>query len=407
MARARESYQMPRRFVPVSASLALRVGEPMRLTVSDGTFAFSAAGDTVVRAEKRPFDPGRAREQIEKTGGTAYKIDEVEIDADDTAFAAMSQLNALRRSALDGLSTLRLEPYRKRVCPAAFPAISRPEAARTRLIAQSADPDALLRALSAGADEIALAPDDLRTDALDRALEELNGHSFALVLPQVANTATLADIHRWANANAGRIAAAYRTNATHLALDWPGEKRAGYPLNLFNSRAITEAGVSRYIPSVELTARQIAALPGEKELVVWGRVPLMTLRHCPLRANWALPGCHADCRRCDFKKSPNDGAPETLDGLSLTDRLGVGFPLRRIASGEGCLIEVLNSVPMSLLRRFDRLPGASGWVLLLDAGEPIEAVVKAHRAALDGEKPDLSALDGLGTTTGHYFRGVE
>ena len=33
--------------------------------------------------------------------------------------------------------------------------------------------------------------------------------------------------------------------------------------------------------------------------------------------------------------------------------------------------------------------------------------VQAHRAALDGERPDLRAFDGLETTTGHYFRGVE
>jgi len=85
----------------------------------------------------------------------------------------------------------------------------------------------------------------------------------------------------------------------------------------------------------------------------------------------------------------------------------VGFPLRRVASGEGCVIEVLNSVPLSLMRRFDRLPRASGWLLLLDAGEPVEAIVQAHRAALDGERPDLRAFDGLETTTGHYFRGVE
>ncbi len=407
MRRARESYEQPRRFAPVSASLALRIGEPMRLTVSDGAFTFAAEGDAVARAEKRPFDPDRAREQIQKTGGTAYRIDAVEIGADEMAFAAMSQLNALRRSALEGLSALRLEPYKKRVNPAEFPAIPRPEASEARLIAQSADPDVLLRALNAGADEIALAPDDLRVEALDRALDRLAGHPFALALPQVAGAATLECLRRWAQEHADRIAATYRTNASHLALDWPGEKRAGYPLNLFNSRAIAEAGVPRYVPSVELTARQIASLPGEKELVVWGRVPLMQLRHCPLRAHWALPGRHADCRRCDLKAPPSDGAPETLNGLSLTDRLGVGFPLRRVASGEGCVIEVLNSVPLSLMRRFDRLPRASGWLLLLDAGEPVEAIVQAHRAALDGERPDLRAFDGLETTTGHYFRGVE
>jgi hypothetical protein len=53
MSHAQESYQAPSRFVPISASLKVRVGEPMRLTVSDGAFSFSAAGDVAMRAEKR------------------------------------------------------------------------------------------------------------------------------------------------------------------------------------------------------------------------------------------------------------------------------------------------------------------------------------------------------------------
>ena len=49
--------------------------------------------------------------------------------------------------------------------------------------------------------------------------------------------------------------------------------------------------------------------------------------------------------------------------------------------------------------------------VLLDADEPVEAVVKVYRAALDGKDfrtlPEWASIEGMQTTTGHYFRGVE
>ena len=49
--------------------------------------------------------------------------------------------------------------------------------------------------------------------------------------------------------------------------------RGDFALNLFNSRAVNETGLARYMPSLELTARQMADMPGEKELLIWGRAP--------------------------------------------------------------------------------------------------------------------------------------
>ena len=151
---------------------------------------------------------------------------------------------------------------------------------------------------------------------------------------------------------------------------------------------------------------QIARLGGARHLIVWGRLALMHLRHCPLRAARGEKGPHAACRRCD-----ECGSGDRLDGRVLVDRKGVAFPLRRVAQPGGCVVQVLNSAPLMPLRKLDRLPKASGWRLLLAEDEPVEAIVRVYRAALDGE--DFKALDEwkiietMNTTTGHYFRGVE
>ena len=171
----------------------------------------------------------------------------------------------------------------------------------------------------------------LHLDLTDyRALDRLAGHPFALALPQVAGAATLECLRRWAQEHADRIAATYRTNASHLALDWPGEKRAGYPLNLFNSRAIAEAGVPRYVPSVELTARQIASLleryakpviddePARTGIVQFGGIPGGTLpeRHIAqveaVRALGAHHIYHHDMfqRGYGYATTPPSGVPD-------------------------------------------------------------------------------------------------
>ena len=119
-----------------------------------------------------------------------------------------------------------------------------------------------------------------------------------------------------------------------------------------------------------------------------------------------MKGRHADCRHCD-----GCTAGDRLDGKALTDRRGAAFPLKRLAMPGGCVIQVLNSVPLMPLRHLSRLPKASAWRLLLNGGEPTAAIVRVYRAALDGRDfralPEWAILDGMDTTTGHYFRGVE
>ena len=81
----------------------------------------------------------------------------------------------------------------------------------------------------------------------------------------------------------------------------------------------------------------------------------------------------------------------------------------RLASTSG--IWARNSVPLMSLKRLDKLPKAAGWRLLLRSDEPVEAVVKVYRAAMDGEDfkslPEWEIIETMNTTTGHSFRGVD
>ena len=173
-------------------------------------------------------------------------------------------------------------------------------------------------------------------------------------------------------------------------------------MNIANNRALAELNPAEYAPSVDLTARQIGQLGGAKELVVYGRLPLMQLRHCPRRAAENLPGKHRDCRLCDVSGKG--------DLPCLIDRTGAAFPLLRMAYASGCVLQLLNSVPLMLLRHVEKLPPAAAWRMLVEKDDAAEAA-RLHRLALDGrdfrKDPAWAQWDAMATTTGHYFRGVE
>ena len=406
MRAARESLSGERRRVPVDMRAALHVGEPPRIEASDGARRVSAALEAVIeRATGRPFDADRAQAQLRKTGDTPYAAREVAVEADADAFCPASMLNALRRQALDALSQACGAP--RETLPMPRPDVPRAAAGETRLLAQSGDVRQLERALACGADAAVYAPRDVRPEALANVdLAPLAGRVL-LAVPAVLTAGALDGLNRWARSQP--FAATGLSNIGQLGMAWPGEAVGDYLLNVGNDlsvRQLMDWGLDAYTPSVELTAGQIRALGGRMNLVMWGRVPLMHLRHCPLRAARGMKGPHADCRHCDAC------APEErLDGRALVDRRGAAFPLRRVAMPGGCVIQALNSAALMPLRRLNRLPKAEGWRLLLDEGDDVEAVVRVYRAAQDGADfralPEWAALDGMNTTTGHYFRGVE
>ena len=392
---------------PIDLRLRLHVGSPAEIEMSDGARRVVYQGEVVQTALNRKADPDRIRAQMEKLGDTPFTLRGYAAEIDTNAFMPVSALNALRRISVEKLIEARMGgaiPYTQ-ICLPEIPPAPR---AIPELLAQSGDAKVLRRALSAGADFAVFAPEDIRPVALNAAADALP-ERFDLALPPVMTEDALGDLNAWANDHAARIRRTLISNIGQMGLRWPGERAGDMQLNIANDLAIAQLkdwGIELYTPSVELNCGQIRSLGGRRQLVVYGAIPLMHLRHCPLRATQALKGRHRDCRRCD-SSSPQ----EAIGAKSLCDRTGASFPLRRIASQSGCVIELLNSAKLMLLRKAASLPACEGWRLLLDADDNVEAVVQLHRAAIAGE--DVRAhsqwhiLDEMNTTTGHYFRGVE
>ena len=406
MAQARESWRETVRTVGVRAEVYIEEGTPARAYVTDGTNTAEATGWTPETA-RSAVDEARIRAQFEKTGGTPYRMDEVVIHISGQPFAPASGLNALRRDALAALSEKRIMAMRvtdtevKTPVPHSLPSEGRPE--RVRLVAQARSAALLAAAKEAGADECAFEPADVRRGALDAQTRGLT--EFFLYLPPVMDEKSLSYVNEWAFENDQRIRGVYLTNFGQAGLKWPGAKRYDAALNLANAAAVAFLGAetSVYTPSLELSTKEIEAVGGRRELIVYGRVPLMHLRHCPVNAARG-GGRHADCHACDVAR-----AGARTDDSALIDRKRVRFPLSRLAEEGGCVVDVENSVPLSLLKHTGRLPAACGWRMrFTDEDErQVRALTEAFRRLADGGRLNEADAEPERITTGHYFRPVD
>ena len=80
----------------------------------------------------------------------------------------------------------------------------------------------------------------------------------------------------------------------------------------------------------------------------------------------------------------------------LTDRRGYSFPLERLRLPEGCLVRVMNMLPLDLLDRTDHMPV---WVSFEEeSSEKVREVLNARDA---GERV------GDESTAGHWNRPVD
>jgi len=443
MARARQSYTSPKltRKIDLRAAVTVRPGEPLRLELADRD-GNTAAAETAFRAEaavNRPLTPAVLAEQMDRLGNTPFAITDLQTAIDGDLMVPMSEINTVRRSAIDRLTELRAKRGRPDDIPAAsarvrnydfldFPRREKP-AAKPKLTLNANSLDKVRSAVRCGADGVYFGGDIFRRGGISRsdyaqALEvcRADGLEICFALPRItkeqepgtlrARLAALTDLRpdAFRAANPGVFSLLREMTDVPIQID--------YPLYTFNSAALNfwrEQGVRRVTLSPELTLEQIAVLriPAgvETECIVHGALTLMQTEYClPGSLVGGLQSGHAcaaaACRTGNFR---------------LRDRLEVDFP---IATDEHCRTHIFNSREHCLIEHLPAFIRAGIDCLRLEVqrndSEYIERVLPLYRRALDAAwadprgfsiasetKAELERLSFGGLTKGHYFRGVE
>ena len=310
----RELYRRERSRVPVQMKLEIEEGgEKLTVTDADGNKAF-AYGD----AEPQPArtDPTESlNRSLTKTGGTPFVAEKITVEMDGGPwFIPGSAVNELRREALDAL-------LKKREVLRPWPTTDEHVAAQPQ---RTLPPHRTLRARFERWDQVperALGGVEyliLPIAQADRVPREWRAKTI-LELPRVMFGALEQDTARRIAATQDTGFAGYEANnIAHLRLCRGLPMTGGFGLNITNNVAAqfyAEHGLSSLLILPEVKDSDIASIaparngkPVPTGVMVYGHMPLMVTRACPLQ------NIH-DCAHCD------------KTGV-LTDRKAKKFPVR-------------------------------------------------------------------------------
>ena len=376
----RELYRRERSRVPVQFRLEIEEGgEKLTVTDADGNKAF-AYGD--FEPQPARADPTESlKRSLAKTGGTPFAAENIEVEMDEGPwFVPVSTVNELRREALDALLKKRevlrpwpvqdveLEPLPQRTLPPH-------RTLRARFERWDQVPEQALSGVEYLILPIAQA---------DRVPREWRGKTL-LELPRVMFGKLEEDTARRVAATQDAGFAGYEvSNIAHLRLCRGLPMSGGFGLNVTNQVAAqfyADNGLGSVLILPETKDSDISTIapthagkPVPTGVLVYGHMPLMVTRACPLQ------NIH-DCAHCD------------KTGV-LTDRKAKKFPVR---CGMG-VRTIYNPVPIYMGDK----PGA----LTVDYGVAYFTLESREEAAAILDNIRVHAPFEGDFTRGLYFKGT-
>lgn len=398
------SEDMPKR--EVAASFRAVKGEDIMLSLSCDKVGISVRGSAPEAALNKPTDKAAIIRQLEKSGNTPFIIRADNIEADEDIFIPVSQLNSLRREGVEALENALIKAYKRaEVKVSAFEEHS-DKASEQQLCALVPDVRVLEEIAGYGFKRIYIEYERENLSKIDRCAELCHKADCELFVafPSIMREDSFDEIMSFVQKmESGPVDGYLLRNPMHnfncskkIAFD--------YTFNVFNkaSYAYYKGFCDSITLSTELKLPLIRNIADcNSELVVYGRMVLMTTHQCPI-------GNFKHSREGKF-------CPERFKaaGFELVDRTGAVFPLE--ASCDFCYCRVLNSRPLCVARDIEAVRKTGCGLLRLDF--TTEAPQRAgdiaylfdmlvNKGALDDRaKRVLDDLNKEGITGGHYFRG--
>lgn len=414
--------EKPYRTFPVAVTVEGREGAPLRTIWTD-----AARGTTVVvpsempleRAEKRPLGQEVLAEQLGRLGGSLYRLEELAVALEGDVIVPKSELNRIRRVAVEQLERLREQPprYVKRPLPPRAPKAQakpvRPEDARLTVLCRT-----LEQVRAAAETDAAMIYADFEfikqfPDAIAVCREA--GKPIALATPRIHMPGENGYHRNILNLKPDAVLVR-NTGALYYYLkeraEKPGERHplliGDFSLNVANHKTIElfrEAGLDWLTPSYDLNIQQMVDMLRESdtsrlELVIHQHMPMFHTEHCVYCTFLSEGTDYTNCGRpCEEKRA------------SLQDRIGMSHPVR---VDEGCRNTVYNAIEQSgaeYLSHFMELGLASYRVEFLEENaDKVREVLALYRAAIDGRVAGsdvwkkLKATNQLGVTRGQLIK---
>lgn len=417
---------------PIEGEITISYGMPGVFTIKDefGNKFEVKGTKTVQRAINHSLTENRVKKQAEKTGETAFEFKKISINLEENVSLPIREINSLRRKALKKLEDYKKNKYNrvyanklgKLLCEneKGFGEYKKPTVA-----AYFYKTDKEMDYYCIGADRVYL-PIKMFEDEekikmisyIKKRVKEVYvsispvtwGNYQNIIKSRlkqltsigvdgflIGNLGTLKDIKGMAKPEE-LIKMKDAENISNVKV------LGDYSLNLFNDSTICtlkKLGILGGTLSYEMNLNQIKNLVDisgfEKEILVYGRIPVMTSQYCPLSA---LEGCKNKCTKGDYH---------------LKDRKSMKFPI--VMDNTDCRTTIFNSQVLFFTEGVGEMGswGIDVLRLIFTDEEPsqMRKVVNMYRDILQNEADALLKYQALieeikkkGFTKGHFLRGV-
>lgn len=372
------------RYKDMDMTVEIQVNQPLRASAEADDHCVTAMGQTVQTAKANPVTEEMVKMQMEKLGGSNFRLRHFALLAEEGAFVPKSALNALRRDLTKRLEerlgqaenaswhlpkTNRKRNANKRTEPSI--SIWTENAAQAAAFANQPVeriyvPNDCIQEIEATSKIAVYFPTILREKAMERAEEQL------LLCRRKG-------IDKIASGNVGLL-----LRAKEMGFSVYGTA----DLNIANAASAAfwkKFGMAGAEVSRELNLHALKDLtsgsPLEIEVTGYGNVALMKIENCLIRI--AKDGCG-----CQKGKT-----------YMLKDRKGA---LRRVTK-QDCVSTVYNSVPVYMADRMRDLQGSGvDCVKLVFTEESPQQCLRIYSAFASGDGVPSEAY-----TRGHFYRGAQ
>ena len=396
----------------------IKIGKPVILKVIDGKKeAVVYSKEIVEQARNISLTEERVHEQMEKLGNTPYILGDIDISIEDGSMIRVSVLNNLRRLAVEELAKdrsnfnnrteVKLGQLSKEIKDLfAFPK----NKIDKKKISIKVDTLEKFKQLNLSKlDRIYL---NFKSDikkAISMIKEKNNQIEIYVSTEKIIENNDFIKLKSFLNSIIEDIDGVSVSNLGTLAFvkdNFKTKIHSDFELNVFNSQAaqvFKELGVTSATLSAELKLNQLEKISRndilEYEVVGYGYLPLMTLKHCPMAV---IKNCKStdNCETCDMK-----------EGYGLLDRKDMIFDFKR---AENSTI-VYNSQPIVVAEYLKQIYQNNIDMVRLDfTKEENVAYIQAIYYDFANDIITLSEVESRvdklktkeGITKGHFFRGV-
>ena len=347
------------RKIPITIEASITRNKCSRVTASADGRSVTVEGEIPQEAINAPIDEATVKKCMSKLGDSCFSPERIEIKLDGGLMMPISQLNALRRSAISALEEEMTRIPSQKVENAG---ISMPSGkAKSRRVGRFASAEQITESAREFFDLIFLPLDRFDTEADGFVMPPVIFDSETERAKRLIESAVERGAKYAIVTNLGQI--------EHLRRIAPEiELIADFRFNTGNSYSVgffENLGFESIVLSTELTLPQIRDIKGAKAAVVYGRIPLMTLEKCVIKE---LYGDKRACEVCSRGRA------------EMKDRRGVVFPVIREFPHRNI---VLNSLPTQMSDRENELLSAGisdrHFIFTTESAKAVDNVIEDHK----------------------------